>query len=255
MINERMSKINRMWYIEDFNILHPNQRKLVLNKINQYLESLTVKNRIMWAIKYLPITQSMLSSSFGAYSSVSLHLITYYCPDIPIVLIDTGYLFPETYRFIDLLVKKMNLSLHVFRSDQSSAWQEARYGKLWEQGICGINKYNLINKIRPMHNALKKLNISIWFAGLRRIQSCSRKNLPIITIQDGVFKFLPIVDWSDQKIYEYIQQNNLDYNPLWYQGYVSIGDIHTTKKKEVGMRDEDTRFFGLKRECGLHKID
>lgn len=255
MIKKEINDINRIWSIEDFITLLPHQKKIMFYEINVYLESLTTVDRILWAKKYLPIQGSMLSSSFGAQSSVSLHLITRYHPTIPIVLIDTGYLFPETYRFIDLLTKKMKLNLHVFRSNQSAAWQEAKYGKLWEQGIKGIDQYNFINKIQPMQYALKKLKITTWYAGLRRTQSDSRKNLPIIDIQDGVFKFLPIVDWSDHQMYQYIDQYNLEYHPLWKEGYVSIGDIHTTSKKQCGMQDEDTRFFGLKRECGLHHVD
>lgn len=251
-MKNKLYKVNRIWHVADFINLHMDKKKLILNKINEYLESLNAEDRISWAGKFLP-KKFMLSSSFGAQSSISLHLITRFYPKIPIVLIDTGYLFPETYRFVDQLKKEMKLNLYVFKSNQSPAWQEARYGKLWEQGITGISKYNLINKIKPMHHALKKLKISTWFSGLRRTQSNSRMNLPIIDIKHGIFKFLPIIDWSDQKIHQYMDQNRLPYNPLWKKGYVSIGDIHTTKKKEFGMKDEDTRFFGLKRECGLHQ--
>ena len=78
-------------------------------------------------------------------------------PDIPVILIDTGYLFPETYRFIDQLTDQLKLNLQVFRAEQSPARQEARYGKLWEQGVEGIEKYNQINKVEPMNRALETL--------------------------------------------------------------------------------------------------
>lgn len=254
IISNQLNKINRLWNIEDLYDVSLNKKRLVFNEINQYLESISSDDRVRWAIRYLP-NPSMLSSSFGIQSSVSLHLMTRYLPDIPVVLIDTGYLFPETYRFVDQLTKKMQLNLHVFSSEKSAAWQEARYGKLWEQGVTGIKQYNLINKIKPMRRALKALKIKTWFAGLRRNQANSRKTLSIIDIQNGVFKFLPIVDWSDNQLHQYIHQYNLDYHPLRDQGYVSIGDVHTTRKKDPGMKDEDTRFFGLQRECGLHVSD
>ncbi|MBX4276529.1 phosphoadenosine phosphosulfate reductase family protein, partial [Mycobacterium tuberculosis] len=79
-------------------------------------------------------------------------------PDIPVILTDTGYLFPETYQFIDELTDKLKLNLKVYRAAESAAWQEARYGKLWEQGVEGIEKYNEINKVEPMNRALKELN-------------------------------------------------------------------------------------------------
>lgn len=255
MIYKQSDNINRVWNIKDFINLSVNKQKLILKKINRYLECLNMEDRMIWATHCLPVTQSMLSSSFGAHSSVSLHVVTRYYPRIPIILIDTGYLFPETYRFIDRLTEKMKLNLYVFRSNQSAAWQEAKYGKLWEQGVEGIKQYNLLNKVQPMRYALKKLKINTWFAGLRRNQSLSRKDLPVVDIQDGVFKFLPIIDWSDQQVHQYIKKYSLEYHPLWHHGYVSIGDIHTTRKKELNMKDEDTRFFGLQRECGLHNWD
>lgn len=99
--------------------------------------------------------------------------------DIPVILTDTGYLFPETYQFIDELTDKLKLNLKVYRAGESPARQEARYGKLWEQGVEGIEKYNEINKVEPMNRALKELKAQTWFAGLRREQSGSRAHLPV----------------------------------------------------------------------------
>ena len=125
--------------------------------------------------------------------------------------------------------------------------------KLWEQGVEGIEKYNEINKVEPMNRALKELNAQTWFAGLRREQSGSRATLPVLAVQRGVFKVLPIIDWDNRTVYQYLQKHGLKYHPLWDQGYLSVGDTHTTRKWEPGMAEEETRFFGLKRECGLHE--
>ncbi|MHA6431740.1 phosphoadenosine phosphosulfate reductase domain-containing protein, partial [Escherichia coli] len=78
-------------------------------------------------------------------------------------------------------------------------------------------------------------------------------NLPVLAIQRGVFKVLPIIDWDNRTIYQYLQKHGLKYHPLWDEGYLSVGDTHTTRKWEPGMAEEETRFFGLKRECGLHE--
>ena len=101
--------------------------------------------------------------------------------------------------------------------------------------------------------ALEELNAQTWFAGLRREQSGSRAHLPVLAIQRGVFKILPIIDWDNRTVYQYLQKHGLKYHPLWDQGYLSVGDTHTTRKWEPGMAEEETRFFGLKRECGLHE--
>ena len=104
-----------------------------------------------------------------------------------------------------------------------------------------------------MNRALKDLHAQTWFAGLRREQSGSRATLPVLAVQRGVFKVLPIIDWDNRTVYQYLQKHGLKYHPLWDQGYLSVGDTHTTRKWEPGMAEEETRFFGLKRECGLHE--
>lgn len=228
------------------------EQKDALRQINQQLEQLSAIERVAWALDNLP-KAFVLSSSFGIQAAVCLHLMTRQYSDIPVILTDTGYLFPETYQFIDSLTQQLQLNLKVYRAEISSSWQEARYGKLWLEGIEGIERYNQINKVEPMERALRELQAQTWFAGLRRQQSKSREHLPVLSIAKGIFKFLPIVDWDNKKVYQYLKENDLPYHPLWEQGYLSVGDIHTTRKWEEGMSEEETRFFGLKRECGLHE--
>lgn len=238
--------------LEALNALPKPEQVQALAETNAQLETLSAEGRVAWALEHLP-GEYVLSSSFGIQAAVSLHLVTQQRPDIPIILTDTGYLFPETYQFIDALAEQLKLNLKVFRAEHSPAWQEARYGKLWEQGVEGIERYNQINKVEPMNRGLSELQAQTWFAGLRREQSGSRGELPVLAIQRGVFKVLPIIDWDNRQVYQYLKQHGLSYHPLWDQGYLSVGDTHTTRKWEPGMSEEETRFFGLKRECGLHE--
>lgn len=194
----------------------------------------------------------VLSTSFGAQAAVMLHLATRIVPDIPVVFVDTGYLFPETYRFADELTARLKINLKVYRAAESPAWIEARHGKLWEQGAEGLSAYNQIVKVAPMQRALSELGARAWLAGLRRVQSSTRERLSIVSVQDGRTKVLPIVEWTDKDVYRYLTENDLPYHPLWEKGYVSIGDVHTTQPLTGDMTPEDTRFFGIKRECGLH---
>ncbi|MDF2785196.1 MAG: phosphoadenosine phosphosulfate reductase [Pantoea eucrina] len=227
-------------------------RIMALAESNVQLEKLSAEARVSWALEQLP-GAFVLSSSFGIQAAVLLHMVTQQRPDIPVILTDTGYLFPETYRFIDELTAKLNLNLQIFRAETSPAWQEARYGKLWEQGVDGIEQYNQLNKVEPMNRALSTLGAQTWFAGLRRDQSGSRASLPVLAVQRGVFKILPIIDWDNRQVHQYLKQHGLSYHPLRDEGYLSVGDTHTTRKWEPGMAEEETRFFGLKRECGLHE--
>jgi phosphoadenosine phosphosulfate reductase len=228
------------------------QSPQALAELNAWLGTLSAPERIDWAVRHLPGPHA-LSSSFGAQAAVSLHMATQAKPDIPVILIDTGYLFPETYRFIDEMTERLGLNLKVYRPQVGIAWMEARYGRLWEQGIDGLKRYNHLRKVEPMQRGLRELGIQTWIAGLRRGQSESRAEIDILELRDGRWKLHPLADWSDREVWKYLQQHELPYHPLWHEGYISIGDIHTTRPFEAGMREEDTRFFGLKRECGLHE--
>ena len=83
--------------------------------------------------------------------------------------------------------------------------------------------------------------------------SVGRAATPIVQLRGNRWKVSPIADWTDRDVWQYLQQHDLPYHPLWHEGFVSIGDVHTTRRLEPGMNDDDTRFFGLKRECGLHE--
>ncbi len=225
---------------------------LDLPALNEQLEFQTAEQRLEWAIDQMK-PSIILSSSFGVQAAVCLHLCVRIWPEIPVVVTDTGYLFPETYRFIDELTDRFHLNLKVYRAELSSAWQEARYGQLWKAGIDGLNQYNRINKVEPMQRALDELGAKGWIVGLRRSQASTRSRLNVLGIQNGFLKVHPIVDWNDKKVFDYMYEHDLPYHPLWEQGYISIGDVHTTTPLIDGVTEEETRFNGLKRECGLHE--
>ncbi len=222
-----------------------------LDAINRELDGLNAQARVAWSLEHLPGAHA-LSTSFGVQSAVSLHLLAQAKPDIPVILIDTGYLFPETYRYADQLVEQFDLNLQVYRPDIGIAWMEARFGKLWEAGSDGLHRYNQLRKVEPMQRALRELDVRCWHAGLRREQASSRSDIAYLEIKDGRFKFHPIADWTDIDVGAYMLLHDLPEHPLVQQGYVSVGDVHTTQPLKPGMDAAQTRFFGLRRECGLH---
>ena len=217
------------------------------------LEIASAAERVRWAHETYG-DQLVLTTSFGVQSAVMLHLVTMQIPEIPVIFVDTGYLFPSTYTFAASLTERLKLNLKTYTPLQTAAQQEALHGKLWEQGIDGIQRYNRINKVEPMNRAVQGLGAIAWLSGLRRSQSSSRGKRSVVEAQNKVTKIYPIIDWSDRDIYQYLTENSLPYHPLWDQGYVSIGDWHSTKKLGEGMTQEDTRFGGLQRECGLHEM-
>jgi phosphoadenosine phosphosulfate reductase len=195
----------------------------------------------------------VLTTSFGIQSAVMLHLVTRIAPQIPVIFVDTGYLFPETYRFAKDLTEKLSLNLKTYVPAKTAAQQEALYGKQWEQGIEGLKRYNHLNKVEPMDRAVRELKATAWLAGLRRSQASTRGSLPVVQRQNKITKVHPIIDWDNRTIHRYLTEHGLNYHPLWEEGYVSVGDWHSTSKLEVGMTEEQTRFGGVKRECGLHE--
>ncbi len=217
------------------------------------LEKQTAEDRIKWALHEWG-TQLVLSTSFGIQSAVMLHMVSRIQPDIPVVWVDTGYLFPETYRFAEGLRERLSLNLKVVTPLWSAARQEAIHGKRWEQGLEGLADYNRDNKVEPMNRALKELGAVAWLNGLRRSQARSRANLPVVQKQNRTTKIHPIVDWTEKNIYDYMKTYDLPFHPLWDEGYVSVGDWHSSRPLEAGMTGEETRFGGLKRECGLHEL-
>jgi len=229
-------------------------RQQILDDSNRQFAKRSTAERIRWSLQRLP-GQHVMSSSFGAQAAVTLHLLTEQCPNIPVILIDTGYLFAETYQFVDELNDRLKLNLTVHRAELSPAWQEARYGARWEQGEVGIRAYNDENKVAPMKKALRELDAGTWFAGLRRSQSQSRDSIPYLEWSGSRWKVHPIADWTDSDVHRYLKQHDLPYHPLWEKGYVSVGDHHTTRSLHDVDDKEKTRFFGLRRECGLHEFD
>lgn len=223
-----------------------------LDALNAWLESLDADARLAWALANAP-GRAVLSTSFGAQSAAVLHLVTRQAHELPVVLVDTGYLFPETYRFADTLTKRLALNLRVAHAEDSPAWFEARHGRLWEQGLDGIDRYNQLRKVEPMQRALDGLGATLWIAGLRRCQSSTREQRRVLERAGPRWKLHPVVDWSDRDIGAYLNAHALPYHPLWRDGYVSIGDVHTTRRLSAEVAADATRFFGLKRECGLHE--
>ena len=194
----------------------------------------------------------VLSTSFGIQAAVMLDLISKNAPDTPVIWVDTGYLFTETYQYVELLKERLNLNLKEYQPLLTPARQEAIHGKLWEQGEEGNTKYGVINKVEPMNRALRELDTDVWLSGLRRSQSSTRVDRPFFEQQKKTLKVYPILDWTDAQVQQYFRDNKLPKHPLEAQGYQTMGDWHSTAPVKEGESAEGSRYGGNKYECGLH---
>jgi len=193
----------------------------------------------------------VVTTSFGIQAAVMLHLIHEHAPEVPVIFIDTGFLFPETYRYAEELASRFKLDLRVYQPTVSSARMQALWGNLWEQGKEGADRYAMLTKIEPLNRALQETGADVWLSGLRRSQSKTRIDRPLVELQKKTLKIYPILDWADAQVDLHFYQHNLPRHPLAAKGYVTMGDWHSTRPAEKG-DPETTRFGGEKYECGIH---
>ena len=150
------------------------------------------------------------TTSFGIQAAVMLHLIHEHAPKIPIVFIDTGYLFPETYRYIEQLSGLLEkLDLRIYQPSVTAARMEALWGRIWEGGREDMERYAMLTKIEPMNRALRDLGADVWLSGLRRSQSSTRSDRPFVERQKKTLKAYPILDWADVQVELYLRQHDL----------------------------------------------
>ena len=227
--------------------------ELDLEAVNRQLADAKAPQIVEWTAETFG-DGLVMSTSFGIQAAVMLHMVTCVVPDIPVIWVDTGYLPPETYRFAEELTERLKLNLKVYQSSMSPARMEALYGRLWaEDNVEALNSYDQLRKVEPMQQALRELKATAWLAGLRRNQTNHRQTLQLVNSQGEQYKVLPILEWNSKDIYEYLTAHDLPYHPFFDLGYVSVGDWHSSRPLTADDQNErDTRFHGLKQECGLH---
>lgn len=233
---------------------------LDLDAINQNFDQLDPANTAANATKIITWAAEtfgqhlVMSTSFGIQSAVMLHLVTRVVPDIPVIWVDTGYLPLQTYQFAEQLTERLQLNLKVYQSAISPARMEALYGRLWEQhDLEALNRYDQIRKVEPMQRALQDLQAIAWLAGLRRGQTDYRKTLQWLDRQTDRYKVHPILSWTSRDVYYYLTEHDLPYHPFFDLGYTTVGDWHSSRPLTAEDQDDrDTRFQGLKQECGIH---
>ena len=184
-----------------------------LNQINRDLVNSDAAAIVDWAARSFR-RGLVMTSSFGAQAAVLLHLVSRRVQDIPVILVDTGYLFPETYRYMDELTRRLGLNLKIYEPLMSSARREALYGRLWEQGEPGIEQYHEMSKVEPLRRALDELKATAWLTGLRRQQTNYRANLRTVEFQNGLYKIHPILEWSTKDVLSYLETHDLPTHPL-----------------------------------------
>lgn len=193
----------------------------------------------------------LASTSFGLQAAVMLQLLHEHAPEIPVIFIDTGFLFPETYRYAEELMSRFPLDYRIYQPTVSAARMQALWGELWADGKEGADRYALLTKIEPMNRALRECGADVWLSGLRRSQSDTRAERAFAEQQKRTLKVYPILDWADAQVDLHYHQHQLPRHPLAASGFVTMGDWHSTRPASAD-EAQASRFNGERYECGLH---
>jgi phosphoadenosine phosphosulfate reductase len=231
--------------------LETESETLDLDALNAEVEGADAEEVVRWA--HARFGRGLIATtSFGATAAVMLHLVHRAAPRLPIVCIDTGYLFLETYRFADELTRRFLLDVRWYSPEMTTARKEALFGHRWDHGVECVKQYLRMNKFEPMQRALAELGAAAWITGLRADQTEHRSALRRVDEQDGRIKIHPLLDWSETDVVAYMEAHDLPFHPLYEQGYRSIGDFHSTLPTTPDMDPRDGRILGKSRECGIH---
>jgi len=197
-------------------------------------------------------TNACVTSSFQAEDVVVLHLATRVLPEIPVLFLDTGYHFAETYEYRDRIAREWNLNLENLLPRLTVAEQESKFGILNQSApdkCCGMRK------VEPLFAGLERF--SIWLTGLRREQSKTRADLKTVdefTLPTGkrLQKVSPLADWTTRDVWQYAEEHGIPLLPLYDKGYSSIGCEPCTSLPLDPNDPRSGRWSGRKTECGIH---
>ncbi|HEX5798035.1 MAG TPA: phosphoadenylyl-sulfate reductase [Candidatus Saccharimonadales bacterium] len=183
-------------------------------------------------------------SSFGADAGMLLSLVKKTGLRIPVITIDTGFLFPETHLYKHTLKNKFDMRVITYGPYKDEVEQIA-FDRLWEKDI---DAYHHMVKVEPLKRAVEELGVEALLQGVRADQTEARANLSVV--EEGQFgedRVHPLLEWKKPQVEKYQSDENVPRNLLFYEGYESIGDWTTT----MPGFGRSGRRLGLTNGCGL----
>ena len=193
-----------------------------------------------------------LTSSFQAEDMAVLHLLRKRIPDVPVLFLETGYHFAHTYEYRDRMAKEWSLNLVNVLPAQTVAAQESAFGILYQTDPTRCCQ---LRKVDPLLGALEPFDV--WFTGLRREQSPTRKNLKKVELHrlptgKTLWKVSLLADWNWEQVWNYVNANGISHLPQYDEGYLSIGCEPCTALPADPNNRRSGRWGGTKLECGIH---
>lgn len=223
--------------------------KLTQDELGQQqrrLDMASPQEILQWAVAQYE-QKLVVVTSFQITGIVTLHMMRQFTDNIEVVTLDTGLLFPETYKLIDDVEKQLDITVQRVKPEQTLSQQAREHGSLlWETTP---DKCCQLRKTMPLKKTLA--NYDAWITGLRRDQSPTRANIPVIDWDDryGLMKLCPFATWTEDMLWTYIKAYDLPYNILHDRGYASIG-CYTCTRAAAGRAGRWAH--SSKTECGIH---
>jgi phosphoadenosine phosphosulfate reductase len=220
--------------------------------IAESLENLAVDAALDAILSAYEGRPACLTCSFQAEDMIVLDLVRKRLPSIPVLFLETGYHFAQTYEYRDRIAREWKLNLVNVIPQQTVKQQESELGILY---LADPTKCCQLRKVEPLMQALEPYEI--WFTGLRREQSPTRKNLQKVEYHrlpsgKSLLKASLLADWTWQQVWDYTTRNGLSYLPQYDQGYLSIGCEPCTRIPDDSSNPRSGRWNGTKLECGIH---
>ncbi|HUO08501.1 MAG TPA: phosphoadenylyl-sulfate reductase [Phycisphaerae bacterium] len=199
----------------------------------------------------------VMTSSFGADSMCTVHLATRVIPDIPIVLINTGYLFAETIRFMEEMRSRFNLNVREYHTHNDPIVWLSVNGETDPRVRNNRDACCAANKNSVMDRAMKELSPTAWIRGVRGDQTEDRAKSEIVQWfpRYNAWAVSPILRWTSRDVFQYMKKHDLPHHPLWEKGYVSIGCNPATCTRPITAGEDERagRWAGSdKKECGIN---
>jgi phosphoadenosine phosphosulfate reductase len=199
-----------------------------------------------------PGARACLTSSFQAEDMAVAHLLRKRIPDIAVLFLETGYHFQETYAYRDRMAKEWSLNLVNVLPRQTVAEQESAFGILY---VSDPTRCCQLRKVEPLMRSLEPYDV--WFTGLRREQSPTRKNLKKVELHrlptgKTLWKVSPLADWNWKQVWDYGIANGIPQLPQYEAGFLSIGCEPCTALPADPNNPRSGRWGGTKLECGIH---
>jgi len=193
-----------------------------------------------------------LTSSFQAEDMAVLHILRKRIPDVPVLFLETGYHFPQTYEYRDRMTKEWSLRLLNVLPSRTVPEQESAFGILYQTDPTRCCQ---LRKVDPLLGALEPFDV--WFTGLRREQSPTRKNLKKVELHrlptgKQLWKVSLLADWKWEQVWDYTNANGISHLPQYDEGYLSIGCQPCTALPVDPNNPRSGRWGGTKLECGIH---